>query len=297
MSAQCVAVIADSTCYLPAGWASEFSIGIVPVQVIVGGQAFDETEDTQAQRVAEALGNWQPVTTSRPSPMRFLEAYASAQEAGATAVVVATLSASMSATYESALLAGKECDIPVHVVDTRSIAMGLGFAAVSGARAARAGADAARVAELIERRAAASSVFFYVDTLEYLRRGGRVGAARAAMGQALQVKPLLKVDDGRVERLEQVRTAGRALARLEDLAVTAAEQAGGSSSDSTAEVDIAVQHLGAPDRAAALAERLRGRLPLATVVEGVVGGVVGAHVGPGMVAVVVAPRVDESRDG
>lgn len=285
MSEQRVAVIADSTCYLPAGWAAELGIDIVPVQVIVAGQSYDETEDAQAQRVADALREWQPVTTSRPSPLRFLQAYTAAQEAGAEAIVVATLSASMSATYESATLAAKECDVPVTVVDSRSIAMGLGFAAASGARAARAGADAHRVAGIIEQRALGSSVYFYVDTLEYLRRGGRVSAARAAVGQALQVKPLLQVVDGRVERLEQVRTAGKALARLEDLAVAAADGR---------VVDIAVQHLASPDRAEALAQRLRDRLPEAVVVEGVVGGVVGAHVGPGMVAVVIAPRVDEA---
>jgi DegV family protein with EDD domain len=137
----------------------------------------------------------------------------------------------------------------------------------------------------VEERARASSVYFYVDTLEYLRRGGRVSAARAAVGQALQVKPLLTVDDGHVVRLEQVRTAGRALGRLEDLAVEAAGDH---------EVDVAVQHLASPERAAALAGRLRERIPGATVVEGVVGGVVGAHVGPGMVSVVVAPTVDET---
>ena len=285
MSEQRVAVITDSTCYLPAGWAAELGIDIVPVQVIVAGQSYDETEDAQAQRVAEALRDWQPVTTSRPSPLRFLQAYTAAQEAGAQAIVVATLSASMSATYESATLAAKECDVPVSVVDSRSIAMGLGFAAASGARAAMAGADAGRVASIIEQRALGSSVYFYVDTLEYLRRGGRVSAARAAVGQALQVKPLLQVIDGRVERLEQVRTAGKALARLEDLAVAAADGH---------DVDVAVQHLASPERADALAQRLRDRLPGAVVVEGVVGGVVGAHVGPGMVAVVVAPRVDEA---
>jgi DegV family protein with EDD domain len=283
-----VAVIADSTSYLPSGRAAELGIAVVPVQVIVGGESFDETEDVQAERVADALRNWHPVTTSRPSPMRFLQAYALAGEQGATEIVVATLSSSMSATYESALLAAKECDLPVRVVDTRSIAMGLGFAAMSGARAARDGADGARVAEIIERRAMASVVYFYVDTLEYLRRGGRVSTARAAVGQVLQVKPLLTVDDGHVVRLEQVRTASRALSRLADLAVAAANEH---------DVDIAVQHLASPDRAAVLAEHLGRRLPEADVTLGVVGGVVGAHVGPGMVAVVVAPRVDESAGG
>jgi DegV family protein with EDD domain len=279
-----VAVITDSTCYLPAGWAADLGIGIVPVQVIVGGQAFDETEDAQAQRVADALMDWQPVTTSRPSPMRFLQAYEWAIESGATEIVVATLSSAMSATFESAVLAAKECDAPVRVIDSRTIAMGLGFAVLSGARAARAGASAAEVADVIERRSLSSSVFFYVDTLEYLRRGGRVSAARAAVGQALKVKPLLQVVDGHVTSLENVRTAGRALGRLEDLAVAAATESG-------CDVDLAVQHLSSPDRAADLAQRLSARLPSAMVVECPVGGVVGAHVGPGMVAVIVAPQV------
>jgi DegV family protein with EDD domain len=282
MSAPRVAVIADSTCYLPTGWAKEFGIGIVPVQVIVGGQSYDETEDDQAQRVAEALTDWHPVTTSRPSPMRFLQAYEWALESGASEIVVATLSSAMSATYESALLAAKEIDAPVRVVDSRTIAMGLGFAALSGVKAARAGASSDEVAEVIERRALGSSVFFYVDTLEYLRRGGRIGAARAAVGHALQVKPLLRVVDGHVVSQEQVRTSGKALARLEDLAVEAA---------GAHECDVAVQHLASPDRARELASRLRGRLATSEIVECPVGGVVGAHVGPGMVAVVVAPKL------
>jgi len=276
-----VAVVTDSTCYLPAGSAAQNGIAIVPVQIIIGGRSYDETEDAQAQRVAEALQEWHPVTTSRPSPMRFLEVYEMALIQGATQIVVATLSAGMSATYESAMLAAKETDAEVRVIDSRTIAMGLGFAVLSGAQAANEGASVDTVAEIIERRAHASSVLFYVDTLEYLRRGGRISAARAAVGHALQVKPLLRVVDGHVTPLENVRTAGRALARLEELAVEAADGL---------DVDIAVQHLSSPDRAAALAARLSERLPEVQVVECPVGGVVGAHVGPGMVAVVVAPR-------
>lgn len=286
MPEQQVAVITDSTSYLPPGWAAELGVRVVPVQVIVSGQAFDETEDAQAQRVAEALQSWQPVTTSRPSPARFTEAFREAEAAGAQGIVVATLSSAMSATYESALLAAREAAIPVEVIDTRSIAMGAGFAVVSGARAAREGRGREDVARIVRARSAAAHVYFYVDTLEYLRRGGRVSSARAAVGQALQVKPLLQVIDGHVEKVEQVRTASKALARLAELAVTAAE--------GDAKVDIAVQHLGAPERAASLVATLGERLPGATVIEGTVGGVVGAHVGPGMVAVVVAPRVRQS---
>jgi DegV family protein with EDD domain len=283
MPAPSVAVITDSTSYLPPGWAAEHGVDVVPVQVIVAGQPYDETDDDQAQQVADALRDWQPVTTSRPSPARFLDSYRRAADAGAQAIVVATLSSAMSATYESALLAANECTIPVEVVDTRSIAMGEGFAVISGAVAAQAGADREAVARVIRERAAVTRVFFYVDTLEYLRRGGRVSTARAAVGQALQVKPLLQVVDGRVEKLDQVRTSAKAMTRLAELAVEAAA--------AFPSVEIAVQHLGAADRAASVAATLRARMPGTVVVVSNVGGVVGAHVGPGMVAVIVAPVV------
>jgi DegV family protein with EDD domain len=279
---QRVAVVTDSTSYLPRGWAADLSITVVPVQVIVGGQPLDETDDDQAQQVASALTSMQPVSTSRPSPERFLQAFRAAQVAGATEIVVATLSSSMSATYESALLAARDALIPVTVIDSGTIAMGLGFAVMRGAEAARTGANAADVARLIEASARSTSVLFYVDTLEYLRRGGRVSSAKAAMGQALQVKPILHVEHGRVEPLERLRTAGKALSRLAELAVKAADGQA---------CDIAVQHLGAPDRAAALAGQLQVALPTCEVIVCPVGGVVGAHVGPGMVAVVVSPRV------
>ncbi len=134
-------------------------------------------------------------------------------------------------------------------------------------------------------RAAATTSLFYVDTLEYLRRGGRIGAAAAVLGSALSVKPLLTVTDGRITSLEKVRTTSRALARLEELAVAAAEDR---------KVDVAVAHLSGADRAEELAGRLRARLAAnlddREVFVGEVGAVIGAHVGPGMVAVVVAPR-------
>jgi DegV family protein with EDD domain len=121
-----------------------------------------------------------------------------------------------------------------------------------------------------------------VDTLEYLRRGGRIGPAAAVLGGALAIKPLLRVVDGRIEPLEKVRTMSRAIARLEEVAVAAA---------GVGPVDLAVHHLADPDRATALADRLRSRLPAAgDVVVTEVGAVVGAHVGPGMLGVVVAPR-------
>ena len=127
-----------------------------------------------------------------------------------------------------------------------------------------------------------TEVLFYVDTLEYLRRGGRIGAAAALVGSALSVKPLLQLVDGHVEPLEKVRTASRAMLRLEEVTV---ERSGHSA------VDVAVQHLANPERAHALAARLQERLAgRGTLTVSEVGAVVGAHVGPGMLAVAIAPR-------
>jgi DegV family protein with EDD domain len=128
-----------------------------------------------------------------------------------------------------------------------------------------------------------------VHTLEHLRRGGRIGAASALVGSALAIKPLLALDDGRIVPRENVRTSVRAIARLEEIAVELAS--GPRRVDNYRRVDIAVHHLGAAQPAADLAERLAGRVAgLGELVQSEVGAVVGAHVGPGMLAVVVAPR-------
>jgi DegV family protein with EDD domain len=182
----------------------------------------------------------------------------------------------------------------VEVVDSRSVGMGLGYAALAAADAAAQGESAAACAAAAAKRATMTSAFFYVDTLEYLRRGGRIGSARAFVGSALAVKPLLHLVEGRVEPLEKVRTAARAIARLEQVAL---ERAGQDS------VDVAVHHLGSVPRAELLAERLREQLPGLsgaavpaserrgdlTVSE--VGAVLGAHAGPGLLAVIVSPRL------
>ena len=238
--------------------------------------------------MAAALRAHTPVTTSRPSPQALLDAYTAAADAGADAVVSLHISAEMSGTCESAVLAARESPVPTRVVDSRSLGMGLGFLVVEAAAAAAAGASLDEVVDRARARAAVTRSFFYVDTLEHLRRGGRIGAAAALLGSALAIKPLLVLDDGHIEPLEKVRTSSRAVARLEELAVAAA---------ATGPVDLAVHHLDAPDAAERLAGRLRAALPAATVVVGEVGAVVGAHVGPGMLAVVVSPRAEPPSTG
>jgi DegV family protein with EDD domain len=174
--------------------------------------------------------------------------------------------------------------VPVALVDSRQVGVATGYAAISAAEVAASGGTAEEAAKAARARAEGSSSLFYVDTLEYLRRGGRIGAAAAIFGGALAVKPLLRIEDGKVASLERVRTSSRALARLEELAVQAAGEE---------RVDVCVAHLASPDRAAQLtehlAERLAGNLEGREVWCGELGAVLGAHVGPGMLAVCVAP--------
>jgi fatty acid kinase fatty acid binding subunit len=281
------AIVTDSTAMLPADVAAARGIVVVPLQVVIGAEVLDEGEDgATPEVVAEALRAFKPVSTSRPSPAALLEAYEAAARAGATEVLSIHLSGEMSGTFESAQLAAREASIPVTPVDSRQVGVATGFAALAAHEVLEAGGSAEAAACAARDRAAASSSLFYVDTLEYLRRGGRIGAAAALFGGALSVKPLLQIEDGVVATLEKVRTTARALSRLEELAVQAAGEH---------EVDVCVAHLASPDRAAQLTENLSSRLAEQLggrdVWCGELGAVLGAHVGPGMLAVCVAPRL------
>ncbi|MET9848847.1 DegV family protein [Streptomyces ossamyceticus] len=277
-----VAIVTDSTAYLPPQTMERHDIIAVPLTVVLGDQALEEGTEISARSLAQALQKRRSVTTSRPSPELFAETYRKVAEAGATGIVSLHLSAEFSGTYDAAVLAAREAPVPVRVVDTGMVAMALGFCALAAAEVAEVGGTVDEAVTAAEKRAAGTSAFFYVDTLDYLRRGGRIGAAQALFGSALAVKPLLQLHGGRIEPLEKVRTASRAIARLEEIV---AERAG------AAPVDIAVHHLAAPERASALAERLRERVPgLADLHVSEVGAVIGAHTGPGLLAAVVSPR-------
>ncbi|MFF0746568.1 DegV family protein [Streptomyces sp. NPDC004111] len=277
-----VAIVTDSTAYLPPPTMERHGITAVPLTVVLGDQALEEGTEISARSLAQALQKRRSVTTSRPSPDMFAATYRAAAEAGATAIVSLHLPAELSGTYDAAVLAAREAPVPVRVVDTGMVAMALGFCALSAAEVAEAGGSADEAVAAAEKRAEETAAYFYVDTLDYLRRGGRIGAAQALLGSALAVKPLLALDDGRIEMLEKVRTASRAIARLEELVV---ERAGGR------RVDIAVHHLAAPERADTLAQRLRERVPdLADLHVSEVGAVIGAHTGPGLLGAVVSPR-------
>ncbi|PRY50921.1 DegV family protein with EDD domain [Knoellia remsis] len=283
------ALVTDSTAYLSPDRVAEHGIGVVPLHVVVGGTEHREGVDIGSAEVADALRAFRPVSTSRPSPQAFLEVYRQLAEGGADAIVSVHISADMSSTIGSAQLAAQQSPVPVTVVDSRTMGMAMGYAVLAGAQAAAGGASAEEVAALVAARCEASTVVFYVDTLEHLRRGGRIGKASALLGSALAIKPILGLSDGAIVPLERVRTSSKAIARLEELAVAAA---GGAEGADRVEVDVAVHHLDSSDRAEKLAERLRSRIDHLGELEVVeLGAVVGAHVGPGTLAVAVCPRV------
>lgn len=282
-----IGLVTDSTASLPDAVVASTGVVVVPLQVVIGAASYDEgAGGATPEMVAAALREFTPVSTSRPAPAVLLETYEKLAAAGATAIVSVHLSGEMSGTFESAQLAAQQASVPVIAVDSRQVGLATGFAVLAAHAVVEAGGSAEEAAEAARARAGASRSLFYVDTLEYLRRGGRIGAAGALLGGALAIKPLLAIEDGRVATLEKVRTSSRALSRLEELAVEAAGDR---------QVDVGVAHLASEARAADLTTRLAARL--ADQLEGrevwcgEIGAVLGAHVGPGMLAACVAPRL------
>lgn len=280
-----VAVVTDSTASLPAGLVEAAGIVVVPLDVIVDGVAHREGVDINPRQIVEALRSGGSVRTAHPNPETFSRAYARVAARGAHEIVSVHLSAELSGTVTSAALAAQSAGVPVHVVDSRTVGMGLGYAALAAARAARTDAaaeDGAAVARAAEAFAATTSVRFAVENLEYLRAGGRIGGLAATLGTVLGLRPVLAVRDGRLDVVEKVRTSARARERVVEHAVAEAERRD--------RCEMAVHHLGDPEMAHQVAERLIAtcghRLVAVHIAE--ISAVVGAHVGPGVLAVVVA---------
>lgn len=282
-----VAVVTDSTAYLPEGFADRQAVSVVPLHVLVDEDAGLDGVDFGPAELAKALEEHRTVLTSRPTPGELADAYRAALGAGAPSVVSVHLSRELSGTWEAARLAaeevGGEVGEPgvVRVVDSRTTAMGLGFATLAAASAAAHDRTPAEIERVATDVASRTRTFFCLQTLEHLRRGGRIGPAAALVGSALAVKPLLHVAGGQIVPLEKVRTTSRAATRMVELTVEAAGEG---------PVGLAVHHLGSPERAAELANRLEECLPnSAGCLVSEVGAVIGAHTGMGVLGVVVLP--------
>jgi DegV family protein with EDD domain len=250
--------------------------------VMVGAEIYGEGEDDILETIAVALAAGTPVKTSRPSPGQFEQAYRAAELRGYEAIVSVHISGGLSGTADAARLAAARVGIPVDVVDTGTVGMAQGMAVQAAVEAASAGGDRSAVAAAATAQAARTKVFFYVPTLEQLRRGGRIGAAASLLGTMLAIKPILAVDGGRIVPLEKVRSGARAVARLEEIVVAEAEAHPGGS------VVLAVHHFGNPEEAESLAVRLEAALPQCPPAQiSSLPAVLAAHAGLGVLAVIV----------
>ncbi len=212
-----VRIITDSACDLPQSVADDLSIDIVPLSIRFGNDEFIDRRDlTPAEFWARSAASAQLPETAAPSPGQFEQAYRAAIAGGATGIVVISLSAGLSATMQSAELASRAVagEVDITVVDSRSATLGLGSIVAACARAAKGGATFSEVSAMASDLAQRTKVWGALDTLENLKKGGRIGGAKAMLASVLSIKPIIEVRDGKVEEGGKQRTRSKALAFL-----------------------------------------------------------------------------------
>lgn len=273
-----VRIVTDSTADIPSPLAQELAIVVVPLNVQFGEVVFRDGVDLGTEEFFRRLVRSPALpTTSQPSAGAFLEVYSRLAAEGAE-IVSLHISAKLSGTLNSAQVAKESLDVPcrIELMDSQSASLGLGLTAIAAARAAQAGASFQEVVALVRRRIDATTLLVFVDTLEYLQRGGRIGRAQAFLGGLLNVKPLLTLREGEIHPVERVRTRARALERLYEYAANYVQIE-----------DLAVLHSTSPQEAQGLIRRLGGLFPEQQVLLATYGPVIGTHLGPGAMGVVV----------
>jgi fatty acid kinase fatty acid binding subunit len=284
-TARRVAVVCDTTAYLPAELVAAYGIELVSLYVNWDDGSEREGDMPGFDAFYDRLRAVEQLpTTSQPSIGDFLAVYEPLLGRGLDVVSI-HISGGISGTVESARqaterLSDRDGAGRVTVIDSETACGGMGFLALAAAKAAQAGADAAEVAERAREARQELKMWFAVDTLEYLRRGGRIGAASAWIGTALKVKPILTLES-EITPVERVRTAARAMQRLTDYA----EQRKDDGADAWV-----VQHIQAPDEAARLVERAQEIMGKPPLYVSEVGPVIGAHVGPGLLGIGGVPE-------
>ncbi|GAB3276545.1 DegV family protein [Parasphingorhabdus pacifica] len=277
---QRVAIVTDSTASVPVDVAERLGISIVQLELTVGDEPNDERRVPQAQ-LAEAMRADTPVGTAEPPGPAFFWNYMDAASAGAEAIISVHISEGLSKTCESARAAASEMGIPVYVVDSQLVGLSLGYAVMAAAEVAATNATVQGVMSVLDARLRGTTQLVYVDTLEYLRRGGRVSRVQAALGQALSVKPVLMLQNGKIEPLTKGIGPDRALKK----ALTSAAQRAGNGP-----VDVGVEHFDLEHQAKQVLTELQHQLPdtrRATLAE--TSAIIGAHTGPGALGITVSP--------
>lgn len=275
-----IALVTDSTCSMPKDMVEKYEIIVAPQILIWGNETFEDgvniTPSEFYTRIKKAA--IMPSTT-QVTVAKFLEIYQRLldQERQIMTILV---SSKLSGTVNSALQAKSMLppDAPIEIIDSNSTAMAMGFHLLTVARAIKQGAGMAECIALAQKATQTTGVFFAVDTLEFLHRGGRIGSATRFMGTLLNFKPILELRDGRVEAIERVRTRGKSLDRIVELAV---DQIG-----KRTPVRLSSLHANAPEEAKYVLEQASAKLNPIEVVYSEVSPVVGVHAGPGVVGLV-----------
>jgi len=269
-----VRIVTDSTADMPQKFAHDLGISIVPLSVIFGDEVFREGIDIDHDLFYDKMAHGRVLpTTSAPSVGEFLEVYEPLLKE-TDEIVSLHLSSKLSATYGNACQAAQilaDRGARIEVIDTRVVSLGMMFAVLAAARAAREGCDIDQIRAVVERTIGRIRIFIMLDTLEYLRRGGRIGRGRAFLGAVLRVKPLLSIRDGEVHPEERVRTKAMAMERLYQIATSYHNVR-----------EVAIGYSTNPQDAHDLQVRLGAALPHANILVTRVGPVIGAHGGPGV---------------
>jgi DegV family protein with EDD domain len=277
-----VKIVTDSSCDLPDGLVSELGIDVVPLTIRFGDEELVDRKDLSPSEFwARCATSSALPSTAAPAPGAFEEVFRKAAANGAEGVMCVVLSSKLSATGEAAQAGARAVAdvVPVTVVDSLSVSLGHGMMAVQGARRAAAGATLEEIVAMAEDMARRTKIFATLDTLEYLKRGGRIGAAQALLGSILSIKPCIEVVDGKVEPGPKQRTRSRSLQWLADRvgALSSGTEAGKVE-------NLAVLHGDAPD-VDTLLGLLDPHFPREQIVIGQLGAVVGAHTGPRTIGV------------
>ena len=273
-----VAIVTDSTAYLPDDLLKKYSITVTPQILIWGDETYQDGVDIQPDEFYTKLASAKIMpTTSQVAIITMKAAFEKLLEAGFDVLGI-FISAKLSGTMQSATQAREmlpKAASKIVVLDSDSTAMAMGFHVLTAARAAQSGAGLAECQQLAEEARKHTGVFFVVDTLEFLHRGGRIGGAQALLGSALNLKPLLELREGRIESVEKVRTKGKAVARMIELVV--------DRTNGCTPVRLATLHANAEAEAKAALKAAAARLDPVEQVMASVSPVIGTHAGPGTV--------------
>jgi DegV family protein with EDD domain len=274
-----VAIVTDSTAYIPTVLKEQLKITVVPLTLIWGNETYEDGVDIMPDDFYRRLANSKEFpTTSQPSTLSMKNAFEELLAKGLDVLGI-FISSRLSGTVQSALQARdsmQKGQDKIAILDSLATTMALGWPVLTAARAAEAGENLLECQKLAEKARDQTGVMFVVNTLEFLRRGGRIGGAQAMLGTMLNVKPLLELQDGRIESVEKIRTKGKALDRMLDLTE---EKISGR-----IPVRLATVHANAEAEALSLLERARQRFHPIESLHSPLSPVIGAHTGPGTVA-------------